>query len=130
MSPTIRILLVREMLTSLTDCGKIFDMSNTQTVVPTDLSFRNEIKEALKEGICTVVFTKTDGTERSMRCTLKQDMIPQDPNKITNPSLNQAQPNPPKKRVKTDNNLSVWDVEKKAWRSFNLPSVIKWKREY
>lgn len=105
-------------------------MSNNQTVAAINSTIRDEIKEALKGGVCTVVFTKTDGTERTMRCTLRQDLIPQDPSKVTNPSLNQAQPTPPKKRVKTDNNLSVWDVEKKSWRSFNLPTVTKWKREY
>lgn len=104
-------------------------MSNTQTA--TDQTFRTEIKDALKGGICTVVFTKSDGTEREMRCTLKQELLPKEAFKATEPS--QAQPPataPTQRKPKPDSNLSVWDLDKKAWRSFNLPTVIKWKREY
>lgn len=99
-------------------------MSNTQIAV--DQTLRNEIKDALKAGVCTVVFTKSDGTERSMRCTLKQDLLP------TIPPQDPQAPAAPKQQRKPrpENNLSVWDLEKGAWRSFNLSTLIKWKREH
>jgi hypothetical protein len=103
-------------------------MSNIQT--HTDQTFRTEMKEALKGGICTVVFTKSDGTEREMRCTLKQELLPKEAFKT--PEANQAQSvaAPKQRKPKPDSNLSVWDLDKNAWRSFNLPTVTKWKREY
>lgn len=58
-----------------------------------------------------MIFTKTDGTEREMRCTLREDVI-QSTEKKT-------------ERVKKENLevMSVWDLDKNAWRSFRLDSV-------
>jgi hypothetical protein len=73
---------------------------------------KNVIKEKLRAGNCTVVFTKADGTERSMLCTLHESAIP---------------PAEPKKtdRVKKDNDdvLAVWDIEKQSWRSFRYDAI-------
>ena len=58
-----------------------------------------------------MTFTKSDGTEREMRCTLREDLI-QSTEKKTERS----------KKENTDV-MSVWDLEKSAWRSFRLDSV-------
>lgn len=65
----------------------------------------------LRERVCTVVFTKTDGSERSMQCTLNSNLIPIIEKKTD--------------RTKTinENVLSVYDVEAKGWRSFRVDSV-------
>ena len=70
------------------------------------------LKEDLKNGIHTVVFEKTDGTIREMRCTLQPDMLPQ--------FLSEVAP-----VAKTENpaTLSVWDVDNQGWRSFRVDSV-------
>lgn len=68
--------------------------------------------EKLREGVCEVTFTKKDGTDRRMLCTLDMSGIPE------------------KDVPKTDGNkaenleaVRVYDLEKEAWRSFRLDSV-------
>lgn len=59
----------------------------------------------------TVTFTKVDGSERTMQCTLKEDkVIPYE--KKTD-------------RVRPENTevLRVWDLEKNEWRGFRLDSI-------
>lgn len=73
---------------------------------------RNFLSSLLKEDQAVrVTFTKSDGTEREMLCTLREDVI-QSTEKKTD-------------RTKKENLdvMSVWDVEKNAWRSFRLDSV-------
>lgn len=79
-------------------------------VNPSDL--RKFLSSLLKEEQAVkVTFTKSDGTEREMRCTLREDLI-QSTEKKTERS----------KKENTDV-MSVWDLEKSAWRSFRLDSV-------
>lgn len=67
----------------------------------------------LTNGIINVKFTKTDGSERLMKCTLLEGL---------------AIPHQKKtERVKKPNEdiVAVWDVENEGWRSFNYNSVIE-----
>ena len=113
-------------------------MSNTQAPIaltPAQETYRREILDGLRGGICTVIFTKTDGTERTMRCTLAQSLLPvQESVKVDTANPDAAPPTdpsaPPQRKPKPQSNISVWDLEKEAWRSFNIGTVIKWKREY
>lgn len=67
----------------------------------------------LKEGEVVVNFTKADGSERRLVCTLKADQLPpSDPAKKT---LNKAV---------NEDVVSAWDVENEGWRSFRLDSII------
>jgi len=91
-------------------------MENT-LVVMTDLQngLANDfLKEKLRENILSVVFVKKDGTERKMRCTLREDLIP------TLQETTKAAQN----RVRSDESLAVWDLEKDGWRSFRYDSII------
>ena len=63
----------------------------------------------LKDGPTQVVFIKKDGSERSMLCTLNPSMIP--------PVLGTST------RKKNDNTVTVYDLDKDAWRSFKWDSV-------
>lgn len=74
---------------------------------------RDELIEALKSGSVLVNFTKTNGTERKMNCTLKQFELPAITDKITTTS----------KKLTNSNIVSAWDLDKQAWRSFRLDSV-------
>ena len=72
---------------------------------------RKWLKSVLHDGAVQVVFTKNDGTERVMKCTLQEGVaLPHD--KKTD-------------RIKEANTdvMAVWDMEKHAWRSFKLSSV-------
>ena len=74
---------------------------------------RNEMITELKAGVCKVTFTKVNGEERIMDCTLKPDMLPEsERERSTNPQRNVR-----------EENLSVWDVNANGWRSFRLANV-------
>ena len=74
---------------------------------------RDWLKSLLHEREVTVFFTKKDGTERELRCTLAESKIPQE--KLPKNSG----------KSKSDDALAVFDVEKSAWRSFRWDSVTK-----
>jgi hypothetical protein len=72
---------------------------------------RDWLKSHLRMGSMKVTFTKKDGTERIMNCSLQEGVVV--PHEKTT------------ERVKEDNEdiLAVWDLDKKAWRSFRLDSI-------
>ena len=72
------------------------------------------IKNALHNGELDVKFIKKDGSERSMRCTLKPDLLPAQTD--LEEAVQKKTPNP--------DVLKVWDLEKEAWRSFRFDSII------
>jgi len=74
---------------------------------------REWLRGLLHDTEVTVTFTKKDGTERAMVCTLVNDKIPSE--------------KAPKNTGKThsDEAIAVFDVEKQDWRSFRWDSVKK-----
>lgn len=62
-----------------------------------------------------IVFTKKDGTEREMRCTLVESKIPQDKQPKTQEGSSQT----------SGSAVRVFDLEKQEWRSFRWDSVKK-----
>ena len=76
------------------------------------------IKETLHKTICRVVFTKVNGEERVMHCTLNESMIPQ----ITEET---------EKRTKKENPevQAVYDVDSQGWRSFRWDSLKEFKSD-
>lgn len=82
----------------------------------TDTYNRNGLLDVLQSGFVRVTFTKVDGSERIMECTLRPDLIPT-PNHI-------VAPDKPKRIVKDNEEvIRVFDTEKKEWRSFRIDSV-------
>ena len=61
----------------------------------------------------TLTFTKKDGNERKMICTLAESKIPDE--KMPKNSG----------KEKSDDALAVFDLEKQQWRSFRWDSVKK-----
>jgi|TARA_B100002051_G_scaffold163785_1_gene154756 hypothetical protein len=80
---------------------------------------KSDIVSALQSNICDVKFTKVNGEERLMRCTLKEDLLP-DSVKSQLQQQDEAHEQPAFK----DNVVPVWDLEKEGWRSFRIDSVI------
>ena len=76
--------------------------------------FKTNILDALRSDIATVVFTKADGSERTMHCTLVESKIPSD--KI--PKSNEAQAS-----STVGSAVRAFDVDKGEWRSFRFDSV-------
>ena len=77
---------------------------------------RDFLIEKLRTGEVTVKFTKADGTDRIMRCTLQQDII------VPYQKVH-GKDTTERTKEKNDDVVSVWDVEKDAWRSFKLSSL-------
>jgi len=68
-----------------------------------DILIKNLQKQVMK-----VTFTKVNGEERVMECTLQEHMIPE-----TNPA----------NRKENEEVLPVFDIDKGSWRSFRLDSI-------
>jgi hypothetical protein len=65
----------------------------------------------------TVTFTKVDGTQRVMNCTLKPELLPVVEVK---PLAEGKQP-----RKESTTSIRVYDLEKKEWRSFTTKTVTR-----
>lgn len=65
----------------------------------------------------TITFQKTDGTMREMKCTLNKSHMPE----RKEYSGEKDESKPVKRR--SDDTISVYDVEKNDWRSFRWDSI-------
>lgn len=74
--------------------------------------FSDWLKGMLHVGPATVTFTKKDGTERVMKCTLEPNALPKVELK------EDAKP-----RKESTTSMRVFDLEKNEWRSFTIKSV-------
>lgn len=83
---------------------------------------RDEMLVFLRSGVCRVVFTKVNGEERDMRCTLVRDMIPSDqtPKTADDESVGTVAP--------TDV-IRVFDLNANGWRSFKVANVTNFTTE-
>lgn len=74
---------------------------------------QNWLKGLLHERAVTVVFTKKDGSDREMRCTLNENMIPFAESDAANGG----------NRKKSSEAQPVYDLDAKGWRSFRWDSI-------
>lgn len=94
------------------------------TIVPEkpNLFFESEdktwLKNLLRSSIVDVTFIKKDGTERTMKCTLREDTVPA---KVVSESANTVVT---KTRSSNEDALAVYDIESNGWRSFRWDSVV------
>lgn len=98
-------------------------------VIPMAEMTRDEYLTLLRDNICVVTFTKQDGTERVMRCTLKSEYLPNIPvtEVVSEPNWGNVSPKTYRKiNLQT---VSVWDMDKSAWRGFNINTVKQIKQE-
>jgi len=70
------------------------------------------LRGVLQTETVTVTFTKKDGTERLMKCTLDPEILPKIEIK------EDAKP-----RKESTTSIRVFDTEKNEWRSFTIKSV-------
>lgn len=92
----------------------MIDSLNT-TADQTNNSWQNDfLKQLLREGVVSVVFTKKDGSERVMICTLNPELLPAQTD--IEEAVQKKTPNP--------DILAVWDLEAQGWRSFRYDSII------
>lgn len=73
----------------------------------------NEMNDYLHRGECAVKFMKSNGEERLMACTLRADLMPSHDSESTSSDS-----------TKSQDRVIVWDLDKEAFRSFRLDSII------
>jgi len=95
--------------------------TNAKNIIYTEMSeedqkqFRDWVRSVLKMHETKITFTKKDGTDRKMLCTLKEDKIPSE----------KTPKDTEKSRIKSEESIPVFDLEKEDWRSFRFDSVKK-----
>jgi hypothetical protein len=72
------------------------------------------LKGILPTTEATITFTKVDGTERVMKCTLEADKLP--------PAVVKEDAKP-RKQSDSTKALRVFDLEKQEWRSFTIKNI-------
>jgi hypothetical protein len=75
---------------------------------------REWLMSLLGERTVEVAFTKKDGTDRVMNCTLKEDILPIVQKEIEEDSFT---------KTKSKDALAVWDTDVGGWRSFRWDSI-------
>lgn len=79
-----------------------------------DLDDRNrEIRHLLERHDCEVVFTKVDGSLRTMPCTLREEAMPQ---RVVTEEYQTT-------KLYKPETLSVWCLDKSEWRAFKVANV-------
>lgn len=83
---------------------------------------RDWVRSLLQKGAITVTFTKADGTDREMLCTLDHLRIPAPLPVVPVDGIVKES----KQRKKPDeHSIRVFDLEKKEWRSFRFDRLKK-----
>ncbi|MEI8287349.1 MAG: SH3 beta-barrel fold-containing protein [Actinomycetes bacterium] len=74
--------------------------------------FFDRLKDIMRKQTVTITFTKKDGTERIMRCTLDPAKLPVQ----ENTNMNTA------RKISTET-MAVFDLDAQGWRSFTKGAV-------
>lgn len=73
----------------------------------------DSLRAELKSKILEIKFVKKDGEERTMICTLREDLLPMVTKSQAKRLDHQVSPEA----------IRVYDLEKEAWRSFRIDSL-------
>ena len=79
---------------------------------------RDEMLNKLHENVCKVTFTKVNGENRVMNCTLKKEVLKE--------SLGESYTEDTNSRDTADV-VTVLDTDKNAWRRFRVDSVTSFE---
>ena len=119
-----------------------YKINMTEEGVEKDLE-RADIVELLLNNVATVTFSKRDGSERVMECTLLQEVLSEKfPVKLENPEESESKikewfksgldsvandgvnfDEEAKKKATNLDILAVYDIPAEGWRSFRLDSI-------
>ncbi len=70
----------------------------------------DQVRQLLRENVLKVVFVKSSGEQRVMRCTTKPDQIPPQPDREAS-----RRPSPA---------VTAWDLDIAEWRSFRHDRLV------
>ncbi len=79
---------------------------------------RDTLLQSLRGNVVEVHFTKEDGSNRIMKCTLLKHLLPES----YQTSLDEQSQEKDFHKQNPDV-IAVWDIEKLGWRSFRIDSV-------
>ena len=74
---------------------------------------KENLIDMLRNNVVTVTFTKVNGEERTMKCTLMAEYVPNAPTNKGQVLLQESE----------SKAVSVWNTELNVWRSFRVDSV-------
>jgi len=74
---------------------------------------KENLIDMLRNNVITVTFTKVNGQERTMKCTLMAEYVPNAPTNNGQVLLEESE----------SKAISVWNTELNGWRSFRVDSV-------
>ena len=80
------------------------------------MTTKENLKTLLKQNVMNISFKKVDGTERKMVCSLMESIVPPYESKDST-----------QKKQENENVLPVWDLEKNAFRSVRIESLIEYQ---
>lgn len=75
---------------------------------------RDGLIDLLRHNVVSVTFTKVNGEERVMVCTLQANLIPNAPTQNGELIV---------EGKSASNNIAVWDINAQGWRSFRIANV-------
>jgi hypothetical protein len=84
------------------------------------MTTKEQLVNILKEKVVTVTFKKKDDSVRKMICTLSKEYLPD-----IEPVVEEK-----KNKKENPNTLPVWDLEKLAWRSFRVDSILEYEENF
>lgn len=76
-----------------------------------ELSEKATVKNLLRSGECSILYTKTNGEERTARGTTNLDLVPQDQH-------------PASSEEDYGQQVRYFDLDKAGWRSFVLERMV------
>ena len=79
---------------------------------------KETLQKLLKQHILEIKFKKVDGSNRTMICSLKKQLLPE--------SIQTGADNKQTKKENPDV-LAVWDLENDAFRSFRVDSLLEYQ---
>ena len=85
---------------------------------------REWVRGLLQNSAVTVTFTKADGTDRDMLCTLDHSRIPVVPAKPV-PVDGIVRESRKSRKAPDPHSIRVFDLEKQEWRSFRFDRLRK-----
>ena len=88
----------------------------TNTITP------EALHTLLLENECIITFTKVNGEQRDMPCTLRPDIVPP-----ATPPKALAEGEVAKVKKSNPDIMNVWCTDKNEWRSFRLANFISVK---
>jgi hypothetical protein len=87
------------------------------------LEIRKWVKSLLQVTEVEVEFTKSDGTVRTMRCTLNDEKLPP-PVAVTGP-VDGIVVETKQRKKPGEESIRVFDLDKNEWRSFRFDRLLK-----